>query len=343
MNPALRVECLWAGNPYQGGVQGLEAYDPVQQLLESVKVNSASLPFTYSLGEDALEGDPFLSFSECCGISTPLGMGVGHSSCEPSSVLCAVAFTPEVPSISFEQQNSLQLLLDKHVDAFSTGKHDIGCVQYVYPIRHRIQVKPEASPVCTTRPLTSFSQHERDFMSSEISMLESLGVIRKSKSPWISSPVCVKKQDKSLRLCIDFRPLNAVTTPDPYPLPVVEHLLNRMSHAVYFSCLDIVSAFWQIPMHPADIKYTGFRTPTGNYEWVRMPFGLVNAPSTFQRLIDEILAGLDFVAVYLDDVFIFSTTWEEHLSHIDIVLERCRRYHLKLKRPNCLMSGALPV
>lgn len=339
----LQVHCGWTGGPYQRTTEGLAAYEPLLQLLQTVKVEDASLPFTYSLAAETSDHDSFTLNSDCSGVPSLGGMNLENpqlSSCQhPPALLCSVAFTPDEPTATPQQQNDLRALLVKHTDAFSKGKTDIGRVHSDHPIRHRIQVKPGSEPVCTNRPLTSFSHHEREFMSSEIAMLESLGVIRKSRSPWISSPVCVKKHDKTLRLCIDFRPLNAVTVPDPYPLPVVEHLLTKMSSAKYFSCMDIVSAFWQVPMHPDDIQYTGFRTPNGNYEWVRMPFGLVTASSTFQRIMDHVMEGLPFVAVYLDDVFIFSSTWEEHLAHIEIVLQRCIQYHIKLKEAKCIFGA----
>jgi Reverse transcriptase (RNA-dependent DNA polymerase) len=112
-----------------------------------------------------------------------------------------------------------------------------------------------------------------------------------------------------------------------------------MSKAQYFSCLDIVSAFWQVPMESKCTPYTGFRTHKGNFEWVRMPFGLVNASSTFQSIMDEILGGLNLLL--LNDVFIFSLTWEEHLQHISIVLERFLAYNVKLKTGQNAFLGPL--
>jgi putative transposase len=109
-------------------------------------------------------------------------------------------------------------------------------------------------------------------MLSEVKMLLDLGIVQPSDTPWISAPVIVKKHDGTLRLCIDFRPLNKVTVPDPYPLPVIDAMLRRMSRAQYFSSVDIASAFWQVPMHTSDKKYTGFMTPNGKYEWLRKPF-----------------------------------------------------------------------
>jgi Reverse transcriptase (RNA-dependent DNA polymerase) len=129
--------------------------------------------------------------------------------------------------------------------------------------------------------MSTYSDREQDFIRSEVSMLRELNIITPSASPWVSALVCVRKPDGSLRLCIDFRPLNACTVSDPYPIPVISSLLRKMARAQYFSTMDIASAFWHIPMHKDDVQYTGFITPSGKYEWLRMPFGLKNASSTF--------------------------------------------------------------
>lgn len=147
-------------------------------------------------------------------------------------------------------------------------------------------------------------------------MLLKLGIIRPSLSPWVSAPVIVKKHDGSLRLCIDFRPLNACTVSDPYPLPLIEAMLRKMAPAKYFSAMDIASAFWQVSMHPEHAKYTAFMTHEGKFEWLRMPFGLKNASSTFQRLMDNVLGSSLFSHAYLDDVHVFSETWESHVKHL---------------------------
>ena len=164
-------------------------------------------------------------------------------------------------------------------------------------------------------------------MEKEVQMLIDLNIVQPSTSPWISAPVCVKKSEGTLRLCIDFRPLNKYTVEDPYPLSLIDNLLRKMRSAKYISSVDIASAFWQIPMHPEHSKYTGFITPGGKFEWLRMPFGLKNASSTFQRFMDEVLHGCNFAQAYIDDVFMFSSTWEEHLTHLREVFARLASFH----------------
>jgi hypothetical protein len=116
-------------------------------------------------------------------------------------------------------------------------------------------------------------------------------------------------------------------------------MLRRTSKAKYFSSVDIATAFWQVPMHVADRKYTGFMTSTGKYEWLRMPFGLKNASSTFQRLMDHIIGQTDFTAVYLDDIYIFSKTWEDHVKHLHIVFGKLSANGIKLKLPKCIFRA----
>ncbi len=122
----------------------------------------------------------------------------------------------------------------------------------------------------------------------------------------MSPVVLVKKKDGSLRLCIDYSKLNKVTVRDPYPLPLIKDCIDKMAGCSYFTSMDVVSAFWQVPVAECDIAKTGFCTPFGNYEWTRMPCGLVNASSTFERLMDEVLTGAPACYPYIDDVFVSS-------------------------------------
>jgi len=171
-------------------------------------------------------------------------------------------------------------------------------------------------------------------------MLEEMqqqGVIEPSNSPWASPVVLVRKKDGSLRFCIDYRKLNKVTRKDSYPLPRVDDLLDSLSDAQWFSTLDLRSGYWQVEIDPGDREKTAFSTQNGLFQFRVMPFGLCNAPSTFQRLMELVLAGLSWEVclAYLDDVVIFGRTWEEHLERLRIVLIRLREAHLKLHPKKC--------
>ena len=151
----------------------------------------------------------------------------------------------------------------------------------------------------------------------------------------------VKKKDGTHRFCIDYRQLNAVTKADTYPLPRIDDLLDQLGQCHYFTALDLVSGYWQIRMSPRSREKTAFVTPQGLYEFLVMPFGLTNAPSVFQRLMQKLVTGLnppagpDFVAVYIDDILVFSPTLELHLARLRTVIERIREAGLKLKPSKC--------
>ena len=163
------------------------------------------------------------------------------------------------------------------------------------------------------------------------------GVIEPTASEWASPVVLVPKPDGSMRFCIDYRRLNALTVRDSYPLPRMEECIDSLGDATIFSTLDCNSGYWQIPVHPDDRAKTTFTSHEGLYRFLRMPFGLRNAPATFQRFVDITLAGLTWkiCLVYLDDIIIFSKTKEEHLSHLDAVLHRLYRAGLSLNLKKC--------
>ncbi|CAM9637185.1 unnamed protein product, partial [Heterosigma akashiwo] len=145
-----------------------------------------------------------------------------------------------------------------------------------------------------------------------------LGVIRPSKSPYASCAVLVKKPDGSFRCAIDFRALNRITVKDSFPLPLIDDLLRRVGRAKYFTSLDLYKGYWQVPMDSADIEKTAFNTPFGLYEFTMMPMGLSNSAATFQAMMQEILNPYlhTCCVVYIDDVFIFSDDYEQHLEDI---------------------------
>ncbi len=138
----------------------------------------------------------------------------------------------------------------------------------------------------------------------------------------------MKKKDGTLRFCVDYRELNSTTKANLFPLPRIDDLLDLLGESKFFSTLDLASGYWQVRVHPDSIEKTAFVTHQGLYEFRVMPFGLKNAPAVFQRLVQRVLRGLNpedgapFVSVYLDDILISSRTFEEHLKHIQLVIER---------------------
>lgn len=170
----------------------------------------------------------------------------------------------------------------------------------------------------------------------EVQKLLTLGIIKPSTSPW-AAPI----KDGSLRMCVDYRKLNSVTSPDTYNMPRVEELIDNLSEANYITTLDLTKGYYQVPVQKCVQPKTAFVTPQGKFEFTKMPFGLRGAPSTFQRLMDTILTGAeDFSAAYIDDVIIYSRTWKEHLDHLQAVFQRLRQAGLTLKQEKCQFAMA---
>ncbi|MGL5707185.1 MAG: reverse transcriptase domain-containing protein, partial [Aeromonas sp.] len=161
--------------------------------------------------------------------------------------------------------------------------------------------------------------------------------IRPSNSPWCSRLVPVQKPDSTLRLCVDYRQLNSHTIKDNYPLPRIDDIIDSLSKASIFSVLDATSGFYQIALNEKDIEKTAFCYKNGLYEFVRMPFGLCNAPGTFQRAMDTIFKKdiHKHVIPYLDDIIIFSKDLESHKSHLDSVLRKIHSAGLVLNKKKC--------
>ena len=178
---------------------------------------------------------------------------------------------------------------------------------------------------------------EYETVKAHIHQLLEAKVIRESSSPFASPIVLVKKKDGTLRLCVDYRLLNSKTRRDAFPLPRFEESLDALSGARWFSTLDLASGYNQVPVAEKDKMKTAFCTPFGLFEWNRMPFGLCNAPSTFQRLMERIFGAqhCQSLLLYLDDVIVFSSSVAQHMERLNAVLERLKQENLKAKLEKC--------
>ena len=201
---------------------------------------------------------------------------------------------------------------------------------------HEINLEDGAK--ATFRGLLRMSPAELEECKRQIEEFLSKGHIRRSKSPYGAPVLFVRKPNGGLRFCIDYRALNKQTIKDRYPMPRSDELMDQLLHARIFSKLDLRSGYHQVRVREEDIQKTAFRTKFGHYEFTVMPFGLSNAPATFQRVMNDALRPFideNFVVVYLDDILIFSRNEEEHKEHLRRVLEKLREHKFYATRPKC--------
>ncbi|WVZ90257.1 hypothetical protein U9M48_036572 [Paspalum notatum var. saurae] len=249
--------------------------------------------------------------------------------------LCATT-APPTPPPQLVQEPLLAALLDSWADIFAEPRG-------LPPPRandHRIVLKPGAMPVAV-RPYRYPAVH-KDELERQCAAMMAQGIVRRSDSAFSSPVLLVKKPDGSWRFCVDYRALNALIVKDAFPIPVVDELLDELHGAQFFTKLDLRSGYHQVRMRPEDVHKTAFRTHDGLYEFLVMPFGLCNAPATFQALMNEVLRPFlrRFVLVFFDDILIYSPSWTEHLHHIRVMLEELRRHQLFLKRSKCAFGAA---
>ena len=165
-------------------------------------------------------------------------------------------------------------------------------------------------------------------------------MVEPSSSPWAIPIVLVQKKDGGVRFCVDYRKLNSLTKLDEFPLPSIDDTLDLLTGQKYFTTLDLAAGYWQVQMDPASREKTAFATYSGLYQFLKMPFGLVNAPATFQRLMEVVLAGLarTTCVVYLDDILVFGRNLTEHNANLRTVFERLREAGLRLKPTKCHLA-----
>ncbi|UYV81543.1 hypothetical protein LAZ67_20001490, partial [Cordylochernes scorpioides] len=230
--------------------------------------------------------------------------------------------------LTLSQKNELRQVLSKYSDLFSSklGKTNLA--------KHRIETE-NAKPI-KHKPYR-VSPKERDIIKEQIQDMLQEGVIRESSSPWAFPVILVRKRDGNWRFCVDYRKLNSITVKDVYPIPRIDDVMDTLQGSRYFTAIDLRSGYWQVEIEEQDKKKTAFTTSHGLYEFNVMPFGLCNAPATFERIMDNVLKNIKwkFCLCYLDDVVIYSPDFTTHLGRIEAVLKCFRESNLRLNGKKC--------
>lgn len=238
-------------------------------------------------------------------------------------------------NLTVGQLIELRQLIGTHSNSFSVG----GKIGKTDIVEHHIVLEPDAQPV--VEPLRRRPLFHKQEAHRRVSKMLREGILEPSESPWASAYVMVKKKTGEMRMCIDFRKLNDKTKKNVYPLPNIEDCIEPLSGNQYFSSLDLASGYWQIKMSDESKKFTAFRTEEGLFQFTRMPFGLCNAPASFQRLVNALFSGLKGVhlQVFIDDICVAAKTWEEHLELLSRVFGLLERADLKLKASECTFGA----
>ena len=261
-------------------------------------------------------------------------VGAVHNSGIGAEVSASSSLDSHVKVIDYpEHRPSLLKLLNKFRDVIALPGETLGATDRA---EHIIRLKPNTKPVYI--PAYRLPHSHRQVVDEQVEDMLQQGVIQHSRSPWNSPLFLVPKKDGNFRPVIDFRKVNDVTEDDRFPLPVLSDLLMSLGHGnKVFSSLDLLSGYWQVPLHPKSREITAFSTPTGHFEWLRMPFGLKTAPITFQRMINHLFADKlgKGVYAYLDDLLVCGKDMDSHFKNLETVLSTLKAAGLKAKLTKC--------
>ena len=236
----------------------------------------------------------------------------------------------DLSHLTSKQRKAAMQMLSEEKEVFSKSKDDIG---HIPDFKLKIDLEDSVPVTDAYRRIPKNLYSE---VKNHISNLLANGWIRESHSPYSSPMVCVRKKCGGLRLCIDFRKLNRKTIPDKHPIPRIQDLLDDLDGNSWFSTLDMSQAYHQGEIAEESRRFTAFTTPWSLYEWIRIPYGITNAPPAFQRFVNNCLSKLrDTCCAYLDDILVHSTSFVEHVRSVRRVLRCLRERGIKLNLKKC--------
>lgn len=254
-----------------------------------------------------------------------------HATCTQLPQHLNELYEKSISQLNQNQQTRLRKLLFKHQESFAKSKNEVGKCSI---LKHSIDTgcaAPVRQPL--RRTPQSYEGEEDKYVKEQLEA----GTIRPSNSAWSSPLVMVRKKSGEIRVCVDYRKLNERTVKDAYPLPRIDMCLDCLSSAKIFSTVDLQSAYMQLEVVEEDRHKTAFITKSGLWEYNVLPFGLCNAPSSFQRCMELIFRGLqwEILLIYLDDIIIMSQNYESHFERLDLVLTKLKEAGLKIKPSKC--------
>lgn len=243
-------------------------------------------------------------------------------------------FYISVNHLNYQERFEIDKLIERYSEIFAKDKYDVGTVK-----DYEARIDLLIDKYCSKRPYRCNVEDKKEIEMQIAKLLEN-NLIEESYSPFAAPVTLVykKEEGRKTRLCIDFRDLNKLVIPQSQPFPLIEDLMTKTRNCKYFSTLDINSAFWSIPLRIEDRKKTAFVTQEGQFQWTCLPFGLKTSPAIFQRILSNIIRKhklSDFTVNYIDDILIFSKSFNEHMKHIEQLLEAIRKEGFRLKFTKC--------
>ena len=319
--------CIEGSNALPAGCLVARSLNMVRNNHTKIEIiNVLETPIVIERGQLLAEFEPLCAV---CGVTAiPASTNTGP---EMDEVEKTELFNLDDTSLTRPQKNIVKEFLRRHHHVIGRDENDLGLTQTV---EHTIDIQG-AEPI--KQRYRRFAPPMQKEINRELDKLLKQGIIEPSMSPWASPLVPVRKKNGKLRICVDFRAVNGVTKKDSFPLPCIADAVNHFRGSCFFSSLDLLAGYHQIPLSTASKEITAFSTGEELYQYTRLPFGLTNAPAAFSRLINIVMAGfsLDKAQTYLDDILIAGYDFEDHLRNLQDVFVRLSKHGLKLNANKC--------